>query len=747
MPHDAMKVARQEFSAAPETAGEARLFVRDTLREWNVGRQSDDIVLLVSELVTNAVIHAETRLELTMRRLPRAVEVVVADRVPERAVPKAGPLAVDVSPSTENARSGGLGLALAGAIASSWGVSYSKDDKAVWFRIEDEELATADGPGPEHGAEVATSAGDRPSLAPPLPLRRSRRPGRGDPWAPLDAALSARLPLRQLLDRTVDYARTALGGDAAYIALATTDETEWEMRAGVGLTSGPWRPFRSRTEETFPSAAPEPGPVINDDIVIARAHRGRLAAAGMRSLVTAPLIVEGRITGLIGVASRRIRHFGSTAARRLQEGADRIALPVERARLAEVELARRASLSFLAEASDMLAGTLDERMTAALAAQLTTSRLGNWCVVHSTNELGVSRLTYATHANENYTDVLRNLVTALPPQEQREPAPLWTRSMLSAAGLDDELTLELAESPAISISLVGRGRVLGRLTIGKEAPEEFTNEDVNVAEDLAQRVASALENARLYSNQTSMSEALQRSLLPAKEKVPRIPGVDHAVFYRPADERTVVGGDFYDLFATDGRWCFAIGDVCGTGPEAAAVTGLARHTLRALAREGFPPDHIMRRLNLAILDENTSTRFLTMLYGEMTPISGPEGGPGGMRIRLVSAGHPLPMRLRRDGAVEPVGTSQPLLGAFEDVEFFTETVEVTSGEVLLAVTDGVTERRNNADMLGDEGLLKIFSGCSGLTAQAVIARIDRDLEEFAPGGHTDDTAMLVLRFV
>ncbi|GAA3746016.1 hypothetical protein GCM10022205_36090 [Spinactinospora alkalitolerans] len=732
-----MKVARREFSPAPETAGEARVFVGDTLRDWGVNRASDDIILLASELVTNAVIHAETTLELTVRRLADAVEVVVADRVPERAVPKAGPLSVDASPSTENTRSGGLGLALAGAIASSWGVSYSKEDKAVWFRLEDEDSGAPD---------------DRTSLAPPLPSSRSRsrggrrRAGRPEPWAALDAALSARLSLPELLERTVEYARAALGGDAAYIALATPDETEWDVRAAVGLTTGPWRPFRSRTEETFPSAAPEPGPVINDDLMIARAHRGRLSAAGMRSLVTAPLIVDGRITGLIGVASRRIRHFGKTAADRLQEGADRIALPVERARLAQVELARRASLSFLAEASDLLAGTLDEEMTAALAAQLTTSRLGSWCVVHTTTELGTSRLMYATHRNENSTDVLRELVGALPPEEQREPAPLWSQEELASVGLDDELTMELAEGTAISLPLIAHGRVLGRLTVGREPAEEFSREDVDVASDLAQRVSSAMENARLYSNQTSMSEALQRSLLPAKEKEPDIPGVDHAVFYQPAGERTVVGGDFYDVFATDGRWCFAIGDVCGTGPEAAAVTGLARHTLRALAREGCSPAHIMHRLNLAILDENTTTRFLTMLYGEMTPIGGADGR-GGMRVRLVSAGHPLPLRLRRDGDVASMATSQPLLGAFEDVEFFTETVDIASGDVLLAVTDGVTERRNGDDMLGDEGLAKIFSGCSGLTAQAVIARIDRDLEDFAPGGHTDDTAMLVLRFL
>nr|WP_246062494.1 SpoIIE family protein phosphatase [Haloactinospora alba] len=730
MPHDTMKVARREFPPTAETAGEARAFVNETLREWNAENSADEIILLVSELVTNAVIHAESTLELTLRRLPDAVEVVVADRVPERAVPKAGPLVVDSSSTSEEGH-GGLGLGLAAAIASTWGVSYSTNDKAVWFRVNDPET---------------TDRTQHSDLTPPLPTRpaRNHQSARPNRWSALDAALSARLSLPDLLDRTVETTRSALGGDASYIALATTDETEWEVRAATGLTNGPWRPFRSRTEETFPSATPAPGAVINDDLMIARAHRGRLAEAGMRSLVTAPLIVDGRITGLVGVASRRVRHFGDAAAHRLQEAADRIALPMERARLAEVELSRRASLSFLAEASDLLTSTLNEQMTAALAAQLATSRLGTWCAVHSTSDLGSTELVHAIHRNENNNDTLKTLMTKLPPAEQRQPRPLWSREALAENGLDDELTLEVAQSPAISIPLVAHSRELGRFTLGKETGEDFTREEVDIADDLSRRVSSAMENARLYADQTSMSEALQRSLLPAKEKEPVIPGVDHAVFYRPADERTVVGGDFYDVFATDGRWCFAIGDVCGTGPAAAAVTGLARHTLRALAHEGFSPAHIMHRLNLAILEENTSTRFLTMLYGEMVPL----GGPGdGMRIRMVSAGHPLPLRLNQKGEVSTMGTSQPLLGAFDDVDFFTETVEATSGDVLLAVTDGVTERRNGSAMLGDEGLVQLFSHCSGLTAQAVTVRLDRELESFAPGGHTDDTAMLVLRFL
>ncbi|MFD0773536.1 ATP-binding protein, partial [Streptomonospora algeriensis] len=103
-----MKAARREFSPTPGTAAEARDFVRDTITEWGAEQTADDVVLLVSELVTNAVVHAESVLEVVVRRLPDAVEVVVADRVPERAVPQAGSLSVDTSPAADPGRSGGL---------------------------------------------------------------------------------------------------------------------------------------------------------------------------------------------------------------------------------------------------------------------------------------------------------------------------------------------------------------------------------------------------------------------------------------------------------------------------------------------------------------------------------------------------------------------------------------------------------------------------------------------------------------
>ncbi|NUU21516.1 MAG: serine/threonine-protein phosphatase, partial [Streptomycetaceae bacterium] len=187
-------------------------------------------------------------------------------------------------------------------------------------------------------------------------------------------------------------------------------------------------------------------------------------------------------------------------------------------------------------------------------------------------------------------------------------------------------------------------------------------------------------------------------------------------------------------------WGFAIGDVCGTGPEAAAVTGLARQALRLLAREGMPVPAVLQRLNAAILDEGPRSRFLTLLHGHIT-----HRKKAGVSLNLVSAGHPLPLRLRPDGEVEQVATPQPLLGVLDEVDLVAETVDLDPGDVLLCVTDGVTERREGSRMLGEDGLARVLSGCTGLTAGAVAARVHRAVETFAAEPARDDMAILVLR--
>ncbi|MQA96147.1 MAG: SpoIIE family protein phosphatase [Streptosporangiales bacterium] len=829
--------ANRTFAPEIQAAAAARSFVRDAFHSWNAPEIVDDAVLLTSELVTNAVVHAGTDVTVSCRLDGGGAEIAVRDELPQRMLLD-GARAHDVDPE-DLERDGGLGLALASAIASAWGVTYTQHDKTVWFRLDrsrpgtasavpvgwgdpapqspnglrvvsfrvddqgrpvewsddaeavfgwtvrqarertlDELLAGRD-PAPgeilqlarwtgvcefrhsdgstipmfvshirtndvRHGIGavwLAVPEADRALLESP-PRAPAAGPGAGeDPWGGLGEALRSRLSLDELLQHTVARARDAVGGDAAYVVLATSEESEWQVRAAAGLQPDPWQPILVRAEETFASMSPDPLPVIHDDLVTHQSRGGRLAMNGMRSMVTAPLIVDGRTTGLVAVASRRPRHFDREAAISLQRGADRIALPVERARLAEVELARRASLSFLAEASDLLAGTLDEDMTAALAAQLAVSRLGAWCAVHLIDDAGTARMAYVWHRDEDRIDGLRLMLDKMPAPDVGlvTEGTIWTEPKVYAARTGDRLAAEIAAGTAMSFSLVGRGRRLGTLTIGRQRGESFNREIADVAEDMSRRVASALDNARLYSDQANMSQALQRSLLPSE--VPEIPAVDIALLYQPAGEGTVVGGDFYDLFSAGDHWCVAIGDVCGTGPEAAAVTGLARHTLRALAREGYSPPQILHRLNSAILEEGPRARFLTLIYGELSPRE-----QGGMRLRLISAGHPLPMRVRPTGEVSFVAEPQPLLGAFDEVTFETETADFAPGDVLVCVTDGVTERRHGKLMLGDEGLTEILKECSGLTAAAVATRIERELADFAPDGHDDDTAILVLRF-
>jgi len=556
-----------------------------------------------------------------------------------------------------------------------------------------------------------------------------------------------------------------LDGDAAYLLLATDDETELEVRASTGLPSARQRFARVPVEAGTGRYGSARMPAVHEDLTAVPGAVPLLSGTGMRSVVTVPLKVEGRLTGSLGVAAEAPGRYSNQQALRLQFAADRIALAVESARLTELERLRRGSLSFLVEASDLLAGTLERDQTLALMAQMTVPTLASWCAVYTIAEHSEPELAFVLHEDEDRIDGIKALLSQVRPPEP-DPTPgarPWTapsdaahssalRASLRSLGVGTSAGGRPASGPGIALAtaaavggetvvlpLVARNRVIGMLTLGKSADERFRQEILELAEDLSRRAALALDNARLYSERTAISQALQRSLLPPE--LPRVPGVEVEVIYRAAGEGNEVGGDFYDLFPIrDGCWGFAIGDVCGTGPEAAAVTGLARHALRLLAREGFGGPAVLERLNAAILDEGARSRFLTLLYGEMWPQT-----DGSAVLRMVCAGHPLPLRLRPDGTVAPAADPQPLLGVMDDLELFEQTITLAPGDVLLCVTDGVTERREGSRMLGDDGLAEVLATCTGLTAGAVAVRIQRAVERFASDAPSDDMAILAMR--
>jgi serine phosphatase RsbU (regulator of sigma subunit)/anti-sigma regulatory factor (Ser/Thr protein kinase) len=793
-------IASAAYQPEPAAAAAARRFVRQTLQTWDITERSpeadrlvDDAVLLTSELVTNAVVHAGTRLDVTCRIASGELEIAVRDRHPARTLP-------DIPSTASMSAERGRGLLLPTALASSWGVTYARTAKAVWFRMSlahredaDDQAAPPDGtdlipadlidaelaePDPvvpaarsgqngQHGPVKAAEpleppepagsdgadAGYGPAGEPEVSVVRpstaltpvaSHPPVRisalADPAAALRPDLGT-LSYDELLRHTVETARDVVTADAAY-ALVADEDGELRVRAAAGM---------GVSESLFAPTVPA---VFAD-------------GAAAKSLVTVPFLVDGRVTGVLGAAATAADRFDGTDAAKLQRVADRVAMSLERARLSELERKRRGRIGFLAEASELLASTLDQEKTISLIAQLMVPRLAAWCAVLLADEAGELQPepVYVWHADESLIDPLAGLLAAVGPPEADEAGRSWSLAMDAGPDLVDEAAV-LASDAAWCFPLAARGRSLGVVVIGRPRGDRPPREALELAEDLARRAALALDNARLYEQQQLTSQALQRSLLPPE--LPQIPGIDLSVAHQVAGEGNEVGGDFYDVYpAGPDRWRFAIGDVCGTGPEAAAVTGLARHALRILAREGHDVADVVGRLNELILEESARGRFLTLLHGEITVLGeaadpdregtlfaggGEAGAQPTVRLRLVSAGHPLPLLLRAgdpDGVPQPAAEPQPLLGVMGDLTYTAQTASLFPGDVLLSVTDGITERKDARGRLldDDDGLAALLAHCRGLNAGAVAARIVRAAEDFGAAPRTDDMALLVLRAV
>jgi PAS domain S-box-containing protein len=682
--------AAASFDPVGRSVATARAFVRDTLQGWGHSDVVDDAVVLTSELVTNAVIHAGTSADVLCLRSEDGVRVEVADRYPEREVPIQGAGRTIANLDSENGR----GLLLCAALASRWGVEYTPTHKTVWFQLDLPQRAvgtrsagpvvpTAMLPVTEDRVRVAVAQIDRTGtisvwnedaehlfgytadqvMGKPLTdfaawphtpglgtgiaeaLRLSRwegsygirgndgrvipvyashlrvRDANGEPSTvcllvrdderavlqspqrnggdsraehrttdPFEVFIGSPAPddLDGLLQRTVERARDMLDGDAAFLLLATDDETELEVRATTGLPSARQRFARVPVEAGAGRYGSARMPAVHEDLTAVPGAVPLLNSTGMRSVVTVPLKVEGRLTGSLGVAAESAGRYSNEEALRLQFAADRIALAVESARLGELERLRRGSLSFLVEASDLLAGTLDRDQTLALMAQMTVPTLAAWCAVYTiADQSSEPYLSYVLHEDEERIDGLKALLSRIdPPDPVPTPgARVWNapgEAAQRAALLASKRELGLGSTPPVSsgigttlataatvggetvvLPLVARNRVIGMLTLGKPSDDHFRQEILELAEDLSRRAALALDNSRLYSERMAISQSLQRSLLPPE--LPQIPGVEVEVIYRAAGEGNEVGGDFYDLFPIrDGAYGFAIGDVCGS---------------------------------------------------------------------------------------------------------------------------------------------------------------------------------------
>jgi PAS domain S-box-containing protein len=410
---------------------------------------------------------------------------------------------------------------------------------------------------------------------------------------------------------------------------------------------------------------------------------------------------------------------------------------------------------FLSEASRLLASSLDPDETIAQIAELAVPQIADWVAVDIRGSGGGLERVALAHADPALVEKAEQLRRLYPPDPKsgfgvqrvmdRGEPELYSEippKLLEQAAVDErhlELIEEFGLRSAMAVPMLTRDEVVGVLSLAAgPSGRRFDEQDLELAEELARRCAVALDNARLYSEHAYIARTLQESLLPVE--LPEIPGVEAAARFRPTGEGNDVGGDFYDIFETGARgWTVVVGDVCGKGPDAAAVTALARYTLRAAAMRERLPSRSLRILNEALLRQRDDRRFCTVAYAYL------EAHDGGARMGFASGGHPLPLVLRRDGAVEPLGVHGTLLGVVPNPAFEDRSVALEPGDAVVFYTDGVTDPPGAGAGVGEEGLMRVVAASAGLSADQIASRIEAAALEEQPDGPRDDIAVVVLR--
>lgn len=460
--------------------------------------------------------------------------------------------------------------------------------------------------------------------------------------------------------------------------------------------------------------------------------------------------VEPLIVRRTRVDGEDVRWLRSVAAPLVMPDGERLAVSVVDD-ISDLKRAERAG-RLLADAGNALAVAPDdpERALRALA-ELVVPDVADWCAVDLPGAGGEFEAVAIVHRDPAKVAVGRELRRVQPPrlddpdaqaQVMRTGEPLVV-SEVTPEQLDevahDERHRALLDAVGIcSLMIVPMrtsARVLGTLTFVSSSPTRtFDDADVAFAEELGRRAAVAIEHARIYGERSHIAATLQHSLVPADP--PDLPGWRIATLYRPAGDGIEAGGDFYDVVRTDRGWMAFVGDVCGKGAEAAALTALCRYTLRSAAKLGLAAHAALAHLNQALIDGDG------LLLCTVVALEFDSAG----KCAVANAGHPRAL-LVRDGEPMPVERAGPMLGIDADVDWPHEAFVLDPQDTFVLYTDGVLDAGGeDGERFGEARTESAVSG-AGLTAEVRLHGLVSQIEAFQSGAQRDDAAALVLERV
>ncbi|HUQ40806.1 MAG TPA: SpoIIE family protein phosphatase [Acidimicrobiales bacterium] len=699
-------------------------------RAAEIGREdlADDAALVVSELVTNAMLHGGGCRSVDVTACDGGLRIQVRDH---SAVPPVFGHASEESLT-------GRGVRVVNRLATRWGGDAEPDGKVVWAEVTGDH-------GPSHAASSGDILADWADDWSDAAERQLFHIELGD--VPTDLLLAA----KSHVDNVVrEFALAAAGAEAGITAALPPDLAS--LVAVVDRFADARLSIKHQALEATRRGKPTARLALDLPAEAADAAVEYLAALdevdaycrAMR-LLTLETPPQHKVFRhwYIGELVTQLRAAASgSAAPPVQAFERRLLVELDRVAAAQRASMRAARLYSVASALAS-AGTPEAVTSAVLNEGVAALGASGGGVLLSGPGGGLS-----VSSAVGYDEAIVERLGQETPDDQlpaamalRTGEPVWLESRAERdRRFPDLATFEATTVALCAVPLEVEGRRLGSLRFSFTEPRLFDEDERRFVLALAAQTAQALDRSQLQRARVEVSNRLQRSLLPPR--LPVIPGLEVAAMYHPFGDGVEIGGDFYDVWPIDtGRWAIAIGDAAGTGPEAAALTALVRHTLRALTMSSADPEWVVRALNTALWnsasEDDDDDRFCTALFGVVSIGECTE-------VKVAGGGHPPVFVRRGDGQLETKIVGGSLLGVFPDIEVGLVEVGMEAGDAVLLLTDGVLEARCRGAQFEIDGVLEVL-GRAGGTARAMTDDLQAAVLAHTDGVLTDDMAAVVLR--
>lgn len=393
--------------------------------------------------------------------------------------------------------------------------------------------------------------------------------------------------------------------------------------------------------------------------------------------------------------------------------------------------------------------TFSEAVTLQRCARLLAGELADWVIIDI--ERGGRLLRqFAAGPRGGHADQLARIARGVDPDQESLPALVHASGKSSLLAHPDDpavlgrgpdgtpLGMILGAASLISVPISDGTTGYGTLTLTRLADKgPFGVADLGLTEELGRHLAIAIRVDRVFRQRSQVAEALQASLLPAR--LPTVPGLEFAAAYIGATQFQEISGDFYDVFKARDGWGIAVGDVCGKGQDAAAMTAAARHAIRALAHVHGTPADVLAAANEVLVAEDYDDRFVT---ASLAFIRQRERG---VQVQLGSCGHVGPAVVRADGRVEILEGNGLPLGLFDDTQPGRLELELHRGDVLFFYTDGVTEARGSDLSFFEDRLADELAAVAGRSASEIVRAVQELVTSFSAGELKDDVTILAVR--